>query len=110
MTVDAAENLLPSQSPSPPRFRPEGQFPKDHFWDRWFYPLFVGLIWLGVGLGFGPELVQHIKGGEAPYPPVVHLHAAAFRILGRPVDGAEPVNTHGPSGDSPSLGHCGRCP
>ena len=78
MTVEAAENLLPSQSLSPPRFRPGGQFPKDHFSDRWFYPLFVGSIWLGVGLGFGPELAQHIKGGEAPYPLIVHLHAAAF--------------------------------
>ena len=38
----------------------------------------MGLIWLGVGLGFGPELAQHIKGGEAPYPLIVHLHAAAF--------------------------------
>jgi hypothetical protein len=78
MTVDAAGNLLPSQSLYPPRIRPAGQFPKDHFWDRGFYPLFVGLIWLGVGLGFGPELVQHIKRGELPYPLVVHLHAVAF--------------------------------
>jgi uncharacterized membrane protein YozB (DUF420 family) len=29
-------------------------------------------------LGFGPELVQHIQSGEAPYPLIVHLHAAAF--------------------------------
>jgi hypothetical protein len=71
MTIDAADSLLAS-----PRHRPG--FPKDQVWDRWFYPLFVGLIWLGVGLGFGPELAQHMKGGEAPYPLVVHLHAAAF--------------------------------
>jgi hypothetical protein len=78
MTVDAAENLLSSRSLSPPRFRPGDQFPKNHVWDRQFYPVFVGLIWLGVGLGFGPELAQHIKGGEASYPLIVHLHAAAF--------------------------------
>jgi len=78
MALDAAEHLLPSQGLSPPRVRPAGLFPKDHFWDRSFYPLFVGLIWLGVGSGFAPELVQHIKTGEAPYPLVVHLHAVAF--------------------------------
>ena len=78
MTVDAAKNPLSSQDISPPRVRPADQFPKDHAWDRGFYPSFVGLIWLGVGLGFGPELAQHIKEGEAPYPIIVHLHAAAF--------------------------------
>lgn len=77
MMVNAEENLQPSRSPPSPRSR-GSRFPKDHFWDRLFYPIFVGLIWLGVGLGFGPELAQHIKGGEAPYPLVVHLHAAAF--------------------------------
>ena len=78
MAVDAIEPGLPSKVLHPLHARPAGRFPKDHFWDRIFYPFFVGLIWLGVGLGFGPELVQHIKGNEAPYPLVVHLHAAAF--------------------------------
>ena len=78
MTVDAAENpSLPLQGTSP-RIRPPAPFPKDRPWDRVFYPLFVGLIWIGVGLGFGPELVQHVQAGEAPYPLIVHLHAAAF--------------------------------
>lgn len=73
MTV--AENLLPSQNLSPRRTR---SFPKDKASDRIFYPLFVAAIWLGILLGFGPEMVQHIQSGEAPYPLIVHLHAAAF--------------------------------
>lgn len=60
---------------SPPRIRP---FPNSHPWDRRFYPLFIGAIWCGIAGGFGPELVQHVRGGEAPYPLIVHLHAAAF--------------------------------
>jgi hypothetical protein len=58
---------------SPPR-----PFPNSHPWDRRFYPLFIGAIWCGIAGGFGPELVQHVRGGEAPYPLIVHLHAAAF--------------------------------
>ena len=70
MTVDAGMSLpLPGIRPPFPKERPS---------DRVFYPLFVGLIWIGVGLGFGPELVQHVQTGEAPYPLIVHLHAAAF--------------------------------
>lgn len=71
--MTTAENLLPS--PAVPRPRP---FPKDHPSDRIFYPLFVGAIWFGVAAGFGPELVQHVRSGEAAYPLIVHLHAAAF--------------------------------
>jgi uncharacterized membrane protein YozB (DUF420 family) len=72
MTV--AENLLSRR----PVLRPRGGFPRNDPRDRLFYPLFVGLIWFGVVAGFGPELAQHIKGGEAPYPLIVHLHAATF--------------------------------
>lgn len=60
---------------SPPRIRP---FANSHPWDRRFYPLFIGAIWCGIAGGFGPELVHHVRGGEAPYPLIVHLHAAAF--------------------------------
>lgn len=66
---------IAAQGASPPRIRP---FPNSHPWDRVFYPLFIGAIWCGVAAGFGPELVKHVQGGEAAYPLVVHLHAAAF--------------------------------
>lgn len=74
MTIEAAENVLPFGRAS----RPRGRFPKEVASDRIFYPLFVGAIWFGVAAGFGPELVQHVRSGEAPYPLIVHLHAAAF--------------------------------
>lgn len=73
MTVEASENVLPfGRAPMPRRF------PKEVPSDRYFYPLFIGAIWCGVAAGFGPELVKHMQGGEAPYPLIVHLHAAAF--------------------------------
>jgi hypothetical protein len=70
MTISIA-----AQGASPPRIRP---FPNNHPWDRVFYPLFIGAIWCGILAGFGPELVQHVRSGEAPYPLIVHLHSAAF--------------------------------
>jgi len=73
MTVEATDNILPLQAP-----RARKRFPKDVASDRIFYPLFVAAIWCGVLGGFGPELAQHLRGGEAPYPLIVHLHAAAF--------------------------------
>ncbi len=73
MTVEAAGNVLPLQAP-----RLRRRFPKDVPSDRIFYPLFVAAIWCGVLGGFGPELVRHVQGGAAPYPLIVHLHAAAF--------------------------------
>lgn len=72
MTVGTAERLYP------PRQRPTARFPKDCSSDRVFYPLFIGAIWCGIAAGFGPELIRHVQGGEAAYPLVVHLHAAAF--------------------------------
>ncbi len=69
--MTTAESLW--SSGAPPR-----RFPKDMPSDRLFYPLFIALIWAGVLAGFGPELVTHVQSGEAPYPLIVHLHAAAF--------------------------------
>ena len=74
MTVDTAGNVLPFE-PAP---RLRGRFPKEVASDRIFYPLFVAAIWCGILGGFGPELIKHVQGGEAAYPLIVHLHAAAF--------------------------------
>jgi hypothetical protein len=43
MTVDAAENLLPSHGLSPHASDRRPDFPKDHFWDGSFYPLFASV-------------------------------------------------------------------
>jgi hypothetical protein len=47
-------------------------------WDRDFFLLIVGLIWLGILMGFVPEIVAHIRAHKPAYPLVVHIHAAAF--------------------------------
>ncbi|MFL5296854.1 MAG: hypothetical protein ACJ798_10785 [Phenylobacterium sp.] len=66
-------------APGAPRgLAPAGPFPKDHPWDRNFFLAWVGLIWLGIGLGFGPELVQHVAKHEKPFEPIVHVHGAFF--------------------------------
>lgn len=53
-------------------------FPRDHPWDRNFFLLWVALIWLGIGLGFVPELAQHFAKHEKPFPLITHVHGAAF--------------------------------
>jgi hypothetical protein len=53
-------------------------FAPNHPWDRNFYLLYVGLAWLGVLMGFVPEIVHHVSAHEKPFPPIVHVHAAVF--------------------------------
>ncbi len=38
----------------------------------------VGLIWLGIVMGFGGDIAQHIQHHAPPYPWIVHAHAVAF--------------------------------
>jgi hypothetical protein len=47
-------------------------------WDRNFFLLIVALIWLGILMGFVPEIITHIRTHKHAYPLVVHIHAAAF--------------------------------
>ncbi|MGD0191849.1 MAG: hypothetical protein ABSD74_14005 [Rhizomicrobium sp.] len=53
-------------------------FPPFHRWDRNFFLLMVGLIWLGVVMGFVPEIIRHFQLHKPGYPLVVHVHAVAF--------------------------------
>ena len=46
--------------------------------DRDFFLLMVALIWLGILMGFVPEIVAHVRMHEPAYPLIVHIHAAAF--------------------------------
>ncbi len=53
-------------------------FSRHHHWDRNFNLLMMGLIWLGVVMGFGPGVLAHLN-GQRPAPPlIIHVHAAAF--------------------------------
>ena len=47
-------------------------------WDRDFFLLMVGLIWLGILMGFVPDIIAHVRTHKPAYPLVVHIHAAAF--------------------------------
>jgi hypothetical protein len=57
---------------------PSHRFAPRHRWDRNFFLSYVVLIWLGIGAGFGGDIVHHVSSNAAPYPWIVHLHAAAF--------------------------------
>jgi hypothetical protein len=54
------------------------RFAAQHPWDRNFFLAIVALIWLGILMGFGPQIQQHMATAAAPYPLIVHIHAAAF--------------------------------
>ncbi len=53
-------------------------FARTHRWDRNFYLAMVGLVWLGILMGFGPEVVHRLRTHARPYPAVIHVHAALF--------------------------------
>lgn len=49
-----------------------------HRWDRNFFLLMVALIWLGILMGFVPEIIRHTQMNKPAYPLVVHIHALVF--------------------------------
>jgi hypothetical protein len=38
----------------------------------------VGAIWLGIFLGFVPEIMQHVAAHKPAYPAIIHIHALIF--------------------------------
>jgi hypothetical protein len=67
MAVEAAVRTAPPRAPFAPY----------HRWDRNFFLAIALLIWLGIVMGFGPEIQGHIQRHESP-PWIVHVHAVAF--------------------------------
>lgn len=67
--------VITAPEPNPRKPQP---FPLRHRWDRAFFPIYVGLIWLAILLGFVPEIVHHIRSGAKPFPPILHVHGAVF--------------------------------
>jgi len=53
------------------------RFAPYHNWDRNAFLVLVGLIWLGVVMGFGPAIFKHLQTGQ-PYPLIIHIHALFF--------------------------------
>lgn len=67
--------VIAAQQPTP---RSPAPFPLRHRWDRYFFPVFVALIWIGILGGFVPEIVKHFTSGAPPFPHILHVHGAAF--------------------------------
>jgi uncharacterized membrane protein len=53
-------------------------FAPSHPWDRNFFLLAAACAWLGIAMGFGPDIAQHIQSHAKPFPLIVHFHAVAF--------------------------------
>ena len=53
-----------------------GRFAPFHRYDRNFFLAYVALIWLGILMGFGGDIVDHIKSHAPAFPLIVHVHAA----------------------------------
>jgi uncharacterized membrane protein len=54
------------------------KFAGTHEWDRNFFLLMVGLVWLGIVMGFVPQIIHRVETHAHPYPLIVHFHAAAM--------------------------------
>ena len=65
-----------STTATPPVRRPE--FQPRHPWDSWFFPAMVAIFWVGVVMGFGSDVLTRAKAGPLSFPPIIHVHAAAF--------------------------------
>lgn len=53
-------------------------FAPAHSWDRNFFLVMVVLAWLGIGMGFGHDIANHVAQHQPAYPLVVHVHAVVF--------------------------------
>lgn len=69
MTATEVE-YAPTRAPAP--FRPF------HKWDRNFFAVMVAAIWIGIVMGFGGDMIDHVRSHKPPYPLIVHFHAAVF--------------------------------
>jgi uncharacterized membrane protein YozB (DUF420 family) len=49
-----------------------------HKADRNFFLIYVALIWLGILMGFGGDIADHIRRHAPPFPLIIHFHALAF--------------------------------
>jgi uncharacterized membrane protein YozB (DUF420 family) len=56
----------------------KARFAPWHRSDRNFFLLMVAIIWLGILMGFVPEIIKHTAGNKQPFPLIVHLHGVAF--------------------------------
>lgn len=53
-------------------------FAPDHPADGLLFLTYIGLIWIGMVLGFGGEIARHLRNGDPPYPAILHVHSVVF--------------------------------
>jgi uncharacterized membrane protein len=61
--------------PQSGRFSP--QLADQRRWDRNFFLLLVGLLWLGILMGFVPDILHRVR-IHRPFPAVVYFHGVVF--------------------------------
>lgn len=54
------------------RFRPS------HPADAYIFAALTAFVWLGIGMGFGGDIIAHYAKHRPAYPLIVHVHAIAF--------------------------------
>ena len=53
-------------------------FASEHKWDRNAFLGLVILAWVGLLMGFGPQIQHHVAKLGSSYPPILHVHAFLF--------------------------------
>lgn len=66
-----------AQVPERPR-RPGRPFAAWHRWDRNFFAALIAFVWLGILMGFGLDIADHIARNRPAFPLIVHIHAVVF--------------------------------
>ncbi len=69
---------MPALAPTSVTGVPPRRFPADHPWDRNFHLIVLVIAWVGILMGFGGDIAQHIEKNRPPYPFIVHVHGAVF--------------------------------
>jgi hypothetical protein len=64
----------------PPRLREAiaSPFTRAHAWDHAFFLLMVACLWVGILMGFVPEILRRAAEHRPPFPWIVHVHAVVF--------------------------------
>ena len=66
-----------AQVPERPE-RPKRPFAAWHRWDRNFIAGLILYVWLGILLGFGGDIADHVLSHKPAFPLIVHVHAVVF--------------------------------
>jgi uncharacterized membrane protein YozB (DUF420 family) len=69
---------MSSEAIASPAERRRTPFAPHNRWDHDFFLVWVLLVWVGIVMGFGKDIIHHFQSHEAAYPLIVHFHAAVF--------------------------------